>query len=119
MPFEVPIFIETPSGKKPVAAWAHTPNAELACHPVYENAIEDGAWTITHRKTGLRINPSRVYTQEDALALIDAFEPLTDWTLIDASQPANTKLEKAVELAYEQFVAPSERPPQPPPLRAE
>lgn len=105
---EIPIFILCRAGdKKPIAGWVRAADAELACHPIHENALEDGAWTITHRKTGLRISPSRTYCKDDALALIDAFTPLTDWSAIEAGFADASPLQRDVESAYEQFVPPS------------
>lgn len=102
----IPIFINCRSGEKTVEAWARSADSQLACHPVYENAIEDGAWTITHRKTGKRINPSRVYSKEDALALCDVYESLADWTSINNSDETG-RVRKAVEEAFIAFVPPS------------
>mgnify|MGYP001557757508 CR=1 FL=1 len=101
----IPIFIKCRSGEKSVEAWARTSDAALACHPIYGASIDDEAWTITHRKTGLAVNPSRTYCKDDALALIDVYEPLTDWS---GGEPMKVDgLRDLVESAYERFVPPS------------
>lgn len=102
---EIPIFIIGRDGdKKPITAWARTADDELVCHPVFESWPGDGAWTITHRKTGLRVNPSRTYNKDDALALIDVLAGLTDWSAITGEFASGSPLEREVNRVYEQFV---------------
>lgn len=107
----VPIFvlISMDGSKKPIEAFARTEVSPLACHPVVRVAgdpAHDGAWYITHRHTGLAVNPSRTYCREDALALIDVYLPLTDWASIASSNDA-APIRGLIEAAYEQFVPPS------------
>ena len=97
----IAILIKCRSGERAVEAWARAMDAALACHPIHYNTLSDDAWSITHRKSGLAVNPSRTYSKEDALALIDVYTPLTDWN----AEPTQIQgLRNAVELAYEQFV---------------
>jgi hypothetical protein len=96
----IPIFIQCRSGEKAIEAWARNADAPLACHPIYNNASDDGAWIITHRKTGLVVNPSRTYSKDDALALIDIYAPLADW---DGEPMKVAGLRDVIEAAYEQF----------------
>jgi hypothetical protein len=87
-------------GKRPVTAWARTKDALLVCHPFVD---ETDAWTITHRPTGLRINPSRALSKKEALALIDVYAPLADWAAVKDDPELRAAAREAVEHAYEQF----------------
>lgn len=105
---EIPIWVATPKEKRPLMAWARAVDAPLACHPAVDiNGEEYGssAWTITHRKTGHKVNPSETDSKAAALALIDIYTPLTDWDAITAvdTKRERTALIAAVEQAYEQF----------------
>lgn len=106
---EIPIWVATPTEKRPLMAWARSTDAPLACHPavdLYGEEYGNGYWTITHRKTGHKVNPSQTNSKDAALALIDVYTPLTAWDAITEPDTNRSRvaLIAAVERAYEQFV---------------
>lgn len=97
----IPIFIRRRGGERqPLVAWERREDSPLACHPSLSSEV---AWTITHRKTGLRVNPSETPSKEAALALIDLYAPLADWNAIGEHPDELAKLRPAIETAYQQF----------------
>lgn len=110
---EVQCVISMPDGPQVIQAFARSPNAELVCHPLDGVLLGDSAWVITHRATGTVVRPCRVYSKEEALALIDIYEPLAPWSEVRCAKIGDDvefddkekwkRIRRSLEDAYDRF----------------
>ncbi|RJO75455.1 MAG: hypothetical protein C4523_00035 [Myxococcales bacterium] len=99
---KISITTQCRDGEKAIFAYVRSKDAKLACHPnIVGDGFDETAWVITHLPTGRQVNPSRTRSMETALALIDSYCGLSDWSLdrddFDAMRALQAKVEKTFD----------------------